>query len=361
MRLVWSFVLFFVVIGARATEKQCALPIWTSDISAKYQFRPFGRVSHPRNQPPWPWKISQGVVFTSPTALAVYQVLETDENNPRPRDESGGGGKYVLQIVFLDTATGREMKTLRFTTTGLEVSGVFPTHEGRFVVVTGQQLRLYSATFEQIGSRTFPTSPYGKPESWSVSVIPGGKRICISAMEHYLLDSDTLETIWNPKPGDVAFWGKGNRFFPELRGSGPGVFNNDGLWVNMDLGSASRDSVLSIFLTVPDRDSGGWAPKELRIFSASGQIVWSVKTRDMFTSFSSNGALIASAIYKDRPNPFDLDLVPKPVQIAVYDLNEKVERCSIRISLSTFYDLSLIDGLAVIQGGTLSLYRLTSP
>jgi hypothetical protein len=361
MRLVWSFALLFVVIGAPATEKQCALPIWTLDLSAKYQFRPFGRVTHPRNQPPWPWKISQGVVFTSPAVLAIYQVLETDENTPQPRDASGGGGKYVLHIVFLDAATGREVQTLRFTTTGLEVSGVYSTHDGRFVVATGQQLRLYSPTFEQIGSRTFPTSSYGKPESWSVSVIPGGKRICISAAEHYLLDSDSLETIWNPKPSDVAFWGKGNRFFPELRGSGPGVFNNEGQWINMDLGSDSRDSVFSTFLNVRDRDSGGWAPKELGVFSTSGQIVWSVKTHDKFSSFSSNGALIAAAIYKDRPNPLDLDLVPKPVQIAIYDLNEKVERCSIRISLPAFYDLSLVGGLAVIQGDMLSLYRLTFP
>jgi hypothetical protein len=361
MRLVASFALLFVVIGLPATEKQCALPIWTLDLSAKDQFRPFGTVTHPRNQPPWPWKISQGITFTSPTALAIYQVMETDKNTPQPRDASGGGGKYALHIVFFDTATGREVQTLRFTTTGLELSGVYPTHDGRFIVVTGQQLRLYSPSFEQIGSRTFPTSPSGKLESWSIFVIPGGKRICISAAEHYLLDSDTLETIWNPRPSDVAFWGKGNRFFPELRGPGPGVFNNEGQWVNIYPGSDSRDSVLSTFLNVRDRDSGGWAPKELRVLSRSGQVVWSVKTHDKFSSFSSNGALIAAAIYKDRPNPFDLDLAPKPVQIVIYDLYEKVEKCSIRVSLPVFYDLSSAGRLAVIQGDMVSLYRLTSP
>jgi hypothetical protein len=365
MRSAWFSVAFLMACGASAHQKPCSAPVWTVDLAAKYHLRFFGEVKHPRNAPPLPWMASQGVLFMAPDVLAIYQVLESNESSPpEPRDASGGGGRYVLQIVFLNSATGNEVHTLRLTTTSSDVSGVYPTHDGGFLVETGQLLRLYSPTFQEVASRSLPTSPYGKRESWRVSVIPPGRRIYIAAAEHYLLDSDTLETIWHPNPSDVAFWAEGRRFFPELKGSDAGVFNPEGQQVPLDLSSNSRSRVLWTFLDVPHHDSGGWDPKELRVFASSGQVVWVVKVHDKFDSFSSNGSLLAAAIYRHRANPFDLDLAPKPIRIGIYDLPEKLERCSIRITIpvsgwwdTRFYDLSSAGTVAVLQGNLLSLYQ----
>ena len=358
-RAVWFFALLISTGARAASEKPCSSPMWTEDLSAKYQFRLFDLAKHPRNQPPSPWKESQEVAFTSPAVLAIYQVQETEENpSLQQRDASGGGGKYLLKIVFLDTATGKEQHTLQLTTTGLNVSGIYPTHDGRFVVVTGQLLRLYSPTFEEVRSRPFPLSPYGKPESWRISVIPGGKSIYISAAEHYLLDSDTLQIIWNPRPSDFAYSAKGRDFFRNVAGPTGGVFNSEGQWMPIDLNSNYQNRVLWTFLDVPYKDSGGWAPKELRVFSTSGQLTWSLSTHDKFSSFSSNGALLAAAVYKDGANPFDLDLAPKPVRIEIYNLHEKLEKCTIRITRPAYYDLSPKRDLAVVQGNILSLYHL---
>jgi hypothetical protein len=173
----------------------------------------------------------------------------------------------------------------------------------------------------------------------------------------FLLDADTLQTIPNPRPSDVAWSPEGNRLFPEDRASGAGVFDSDGHWVTMDLNSSSRDRVLWTFLNVPHQDSGGWAPKELRVFSTSGQVVWIVKTRDRFTGFASNGRLLAAAIYNDQANPFDLDLAPIPIRIAIHDLHEKVERCSIPTTLPSLYGVSSGGSVAVTQGSVLSLYE----
>src|SRR5262249_6831488 len=108
MKRVWLFALLLVPMASRATEKKCPAPHWTVDLTAKYGFRPFGEVRHPRNQMPATWKTSQGVVFTAPDTLAVYQVRESEEVHPlQPRDESGGGGRYFLEIIFLDRADGK--------------------------------------------------------------------------------------------------------------------------------------------------------------------------------------------------------------------------------------------------------------
>lgn len=362
----WFFLALVIVVEAGTRDKPCDSPIWTVDLSARYQFRPFGLVKHPRNQPPLLWRTQQGIVFISPQTLAIYQVRELEDLPPiQPRDESRGGGKFVLQIVFLDSSTGEEVQTLRLTTSSAVQSRVYATHEGRFLVVTGGLLRLYSSSFQKIVSRSLPMSATTGNENWNISVIPPGRRI--AAIAHgtlrYLLDSDSLETVANPRPSDVAWWAEGNAFFPELRGSGRGVFTAEGRWMEIDPVSKAGSCTWAVFENTSQQGSGWRDCKQFQVFSLKGQVIWDVQTRDEITSFTNNGRLLAAAIYRHRTNPFDLDLEPKPLRIEVYDLQEKRARCSILVaepvlgdSNTRFFDLSSSGSIALVQGSKLSFY-----
>ncbi len=366
MKPAWLLLCLLIVIEAGAAEKPCASPAWTVDLAGTYHFRPFELVKHPRNEPPLYWKTQQGVAFIAPETLAVYQVQEVDSlPSIQPRDQSGGGGRFVLKIAFLEVATGKEVHTLHLTTTSSSQSRVYPTHEGRFLVVTGQLLRLYSPAFQEMASRSLPSSPTGDNQNWNISVIPPGRRIYAAAhvSEHYLLDSDTLDFVSNPRPSDVAWWPEGNALFPQLRGPGRGVFTPEGNWLVFDLDSDARSCVLAVYANVVQQGSGWTDCKELQVLSPKGRVTWDVRTRGEVTSFVNNGNLLAAAIYHRRANPLDLDLGPKPLRISIYDLGAKSERCSIRIvepvagvSNTRFFDLSLAGSIAVAQGNVLSLY-----
>jgi hypothetical protein len=367
MRRVWWFALLLAPFAASAAEKPCRAPIWTVDIASTFSFRPYGLVKHPRNQPPLAWRTQQAVVFTAPDTLAIYQVKESEGGHPlEPQDASGGGGRYVLEIVFLDRAKGKEIHRLRLTTGSTGQSAVYPTHDGRFLVVTGKMLRLFSPTFQEIASRPGPIGQSGQSQYWRVSVIPPGKRIFayVDITMPFLLDADTLDTIPSPKPSDVALWWEGSRLFKELRGDGPGAFSPEGNWLTLAVDPRASGRAYWVFLNISSQGSGGWDSKEIKLFSPSGQLIWDIQTRDDIYGYVSNGSLLAAGIYHTRADPLDLGLAAKPRWVAIYDLERKSQRCAIPIAgvvsggwNARFYDLSSTGSVAIAQQNLLSLYE----
>lgn len=367
MTQLWWSALLLIPLSLGAAEKPCRGPLWAVDIATTYGFRPFGLVKHLRYQPPVAWKTHQGVVFTASDTLAIYQVKEAEESRPlEPRDASGGGGRYVLEIVFLNLAHGNEIHTIRLITNSSGQSAVYPTHDGMFLVVTGNMLRLFSPTFQEIATRPGPIGQNGEEQNWYVSVIPPGNRVYAYAdiTMPFLLDADTLKTVPNPMPIDVAYWSAGARLFPKLRGAEPGAFSRDGNWLALPADSKARGRAYWVFLAVPSQGSGGWDSKEIKILSPSGQLLWNILVRDDIYSFFSNGSLLAAAIYRRRSDPFDLGLAAKPLRVTIYDLEREAERCAVPITDAVsgewntlFYGLSSSGRLAVAQGNVLSLYE----
>jgi hypothetical protein len=362
------FLLLLASMAGSTTEKQGRAPLWTLDLVAKYGFRPFGLVKHPRNQPPPPWKVWQGVAFTAPDTLAVYQVKEADEIQPFQRkDTSGGGGRYFLEIVFPDRTDGKEVKTLGLTTESSGQSGVYPTHDGRFLVVTGKTLRLYSSELNEITARSGPIGQNGQTQDWHISVLPYGKRVFAytNILMPFLLDADSLETISHPTPSDVALWTGWGSLFPELRGRGPGVFSADGQWLPLDYRSKGDScTLLTFYISAPQAMGGGRRCKTLRIFSSEGKVVEDVPLRSEVDGFSSNGSVLAAAFYRYHADALDLGTAPNPLRITVFDLETKLERCSIRISEEVFggretryFDVSSAGSVAVAQQNILGLYE----
>lgn len=306
---------------ANATQKPCAPPLWTVDLAAKYHFTDFGLPKHARNRPVEGWKTHQGVVFTGPEMLAIFRVEESDQLPPlAPRDASGGSGRFILHVEFLDSRQGNEVRSFRLITSSSDYSDIYPTHDGRFLLLTGQVMRLYSSTFEELASRPLSLSHVALNEWWMVAVGASGRRIYAEHYEYFgrdkpsrserlLLDADTLQAIATVDPDDASW---------------PGVVNLSHVW---------------------------WKqfPRAL------------VAKHEEVSSVQGNGSLLAAQTRRTRWNPLDLDLAPIPLRIVIYDLATKSERCSIPIGKAVsgwaLYAVSPTGAVAVIQGNILSLHQ----
>ena len=144
MKILAIALLVLAVCAAAQTPE----PAWKINITEKYGFQAFDRTINFR------WTLHQGVIFISPERVLVYQVnrLRTPVKLSG-RDASGGSGNFILQIKVLDAKDGSEVKSFDLPTNA-DFSKIVPTHDGKFIVRTGDILYLYSANFERLASRS---------------------------------------------------------------------------------------------------------------------------------------------------------------------------------------------------------------
>jgi hypothetical protein len=318
---IFSLVLFNSSVPR---HKTCPAPSVKVDLAQKYQFRPFGIPKHGRTFLAAFWKSQQGIVFVSPGIVAIYQVQENDQLPPvQSRDISGGAGKYIFKIVFLDADDGSEIRSLTLTTNS-GFSHVYATHDGYFLVRTGEILRLYSPAFEAAASMPLPLLQDERNQGWTDFVSSSGREIGLKysadngsstpyISRRYLLDADTLKMIATLGPENETDW-------PE------------------NLSTAARSQF----------------PKNL------------LSANERVTPVLSNGSLLVGQIWHELADPLDLlTYLSKPRRIEVFDLTENVERCYIPVTAkrtstlwpAVFWDLSKDGKIAVIQQQELSIYK----
>ena len=315
--------LFVLCITAlNAAQKPCQKPVWTANL-ADFKFRAFKLAKHPRNSLPKVWRTQQGAVFLSPEVIAVYQVLKGEAPLAlTSRQESGGGGEFTLQIEFLDAKDGHVIHSMNAITSGSDFSGVSPTHDGKFIVRTGEVVRLYSKNFEELASKPLPLSHRARREWWRLAVTLSGRQIHVEHSEDFgydegagfereLLDADSLQTMAVEQNTIAVHW-------------------------------PPKDA---------DPEWGSKFPKSL------------IAKHSRLTSAMGAGSVIAGETWEERPNPLDLDLEPKGGRVVIYDDIQK-QPCSIKIAepLSGWYSMRLYavsptGDVAIIQGITLSLYH----
>lgn len=357
MRRACLVLVLMFAVEATAAQKPCPQPVWTVDLAAKYGFRPFERFKGGWGHAGWPegWKTQRGMAFISSEVLAVYQIVVSTELAPRGhRDESGGGGKYILQVVFFETKRGAEIRTLRLITSGSDLSAVYPTREGKFLVRTGLTLRLFSSDFEEVTSRTLPQLPPG--HVWGVRVSPSGSHLLASTVV------PSADTVWGVKHIELVL--DANTLAETTHQAGPSEVLGAG---SSGSGRTKLDRPPPTTERVTEQLIAQYDNKQLQLFLLDGRLFWDVPMRNEVWSVVGQGLLLAAEIHRHRPDPFDLGIQSKPLRIALYDLATKSEVCSIRTpeavssmefgGRSRFYDLSPAGTLAVIQGTTLSFYR----
>lgn len=342
-----------ISLGAAGSRNPCPQPVWAVDLNSMNQFKNFGLMKHPRNGVAPNWTNQQGIEFISPQVLVVYQVSE--EKNPQTigqKDESGGSGRYLVHVSFLDVTQGKELKALRLVTDSRSPSRVYPTHDGRSLVRTGQTIRSLSPTFDEIAIAHLPhskTATYQWPE---VSISPSGRLVYVKYNASYpsqyvdgtaVLDADSLDPVEDVKDRDGT-----------LRERRP-----DFTFV------AKVDSCPSILANITSDLFVGYGCKELKLFSRNGQTLRDFPMHDQVVSVREGGGLLAASIQRYRMDPFDVGFGPEPLSVNLYDLGSKSEKCSIPSRVKSlpglwptiFYALSTSGKIAVLQGSSLRAYE----
>ena len=348
------FVLILAIsLGAAGGQKPCPQPLWTEELTSMYQFKDFGLAKHPRNRLAPNWMDQQGVEFISPQVLVVYQVSEADNPQPMSRkDESGGSGRYLLHVSFLDVTHGNELKALRLVTDGSRPSRVFPTHDGRSLIRTGETIRSLSATFDETAIAQLPHSKTATNQGSEVSISLSGRVVHIRYRAFYdsqtaggtaELDADSLDPVEGVLQADVVSDENrpGFTFVPKVSSCYSG------------LARITSD----VFV--------GYGCKELKLFSRDGQLLWDIPMHDEVVSIRGVGKLLAASIQRYRMDPLDIGFGPEPLRVDLYDVATRSEKCSIPSRIKSLsqrwptilYALSSSGVVAVIQGNTLSVYQ----
>ena len=354
MTRAYTFAVLITFLTVAGGERLCSQPLWEVDLASTYQFRDFGPKKHPRNQLPPMWTNQQGIEFISPDVLAVYQVSEVNSlEPPKQKEDSGGSGRYVLHVSFLDVTKGHELKTVRLVTEGSGPSRVFPTHDGRYLIRTGETIRSFSAAFEESAAARLPNSKTAGNQWSDVSVSSSGRLIYIKYNASYssssqsvrgtaVLDADSLD----PK---------------EDLGSADGGRENQRSFAFVAKDSSCRSALVRITAEV----SVGYGCKDLRVFSNDGLLLWDIPMHEQVISVRGSGALLVASLKHYRANPLDLDFGPEPLRLKIYDIATKSEKCAIPARIkpapglwpSMPYALSTSGEVALIQGSTLALYK----
>src|SRR3989338_4420953 len=157
-------------------------PAWSVDLHA------FGSPGDsPREWPPrsWNWKgpleppdtwfWQRGIAFTDENTLAVYFVLQQEPTQLPVRDSPQPSDPFQLRGIFFDATSGRVKHEQQWSTAAGIPSGIFATHDGRFVVLVGQHLTLYSSDFNPLKQLSLPAEE-GRELTWlNVQVSPTGQ------------------------------------------------------------------------------------------------------------------------------------------------------------------------------------------
>ena len=247
MKALVLFCLCWSLRGAAQTPE----PAWKINITEKYGLQAFDRTINFR------WTLHQGVLFISADRVLIYQVnrLRTPVKLSG-RDASGGSGNFVLQIKVLDAKDGSEIKSFDLPTNA-DFSKIMPTHDGKFIVRTGDILYLYSPTFERLASRSLPLKRESSEEAWQIGVSPSGKKVALvhqqifhrsavsassaiekASSEIEILNADTLQLIEGfTVPSVWDYWNAGDQMLltssPQPSASAAGLFGElaiDGTW-----------------------------------------------------------------------------------------------------------------------------------
>lgn len=365
---------------------QTPVPAWKINITEKYGFQAFDRTINFR------WTLHQGVIFISPERVLVYQVNRSrGVTRLASRDVSGGSGNFILQIKVLDAKDGSEVKSFDLPTNA-DFSKVVPTHDGKFIVRTGDILYLYSANFERLASRSLPLNRQSQEEAWQIGVSPSGRKLALVHQQIFrrnpvsatsaivkassdieILNADTLKLI------EVftvpSFWDSWNESDELLLASTPqpsasaaglfGEFTVDGTWSPVLPSWYSAKQACSYQLEALSHDLfAAFGCGHFSVFPRAGPDVFLMKNKsdDFVGTLMQTGEYYAVEI-DHRTILRTANNVPvarsQPLYVDLYDLKGTVALMSIPVHHSNIYFAVSAQGSMIVGDGTsLALFAL---
>jgi len=335
------------------------------------------------------WMQEQGVVFLSPTRLAIYQVNRKLAVAPLSRRKaSGGGGNFFLLARVLDAATGHEIKHLEFVTTA-DFSSILPTHDGKFIVRAGDIMELFSADFEPLLPWSLPPEKHAQLDYWQVDVTPSGQEVALVHQQRFLdpmplqvgaqtsragsqsdveiLNADTFQTV---RKLHLDFylpaWSAHERFLLTTAPNRPledtefGTLDFEGHWKVLSPTWAGRREPCAYKIDLLEHDlMAGYGCGLLVVFAESAEKRLSVSARldENFTSVAGADHYLAVETDKAVASLYAPPYM-QPAQIQVYDLNSGERILSVKLRSSAVrYAVSTQGVLAVVDGDRLSVYK----
>jgi len=341
-----------------------------------------------------PWRVREDEIesgasvgqlhFLSDQRLVVtFTSHVIPESLPR-RGQPEVSSNLRLNAFFIDSDTGRVQAT-RSWPTGSERSRILPVGHGRFIVITPDELSLYSWSMEPLKELRLPLGLEAIGTWWDAIASPAGKYLLIwydvapqgASCRSALIDTEALRV--------VLPWGeRGNGFNPfddgnVLTGDGhayPAIGPPAGPW--RSLGSPWGADCKPALLPTPVGDSAifGGGPVPMRrscyfLALTTGQLLFKHELADNeyvgSVAASAGGKRFAVETYKVHGGSSLLDIGGRALVygIKVYDipmrqwvnvLGGKKQRIKSLSGLALSPDgrlLALID-----QTGTLQVYRL---
>jgi hypothetical protein len=386
-RLVELFVLGLILAATVAFaggHTNAAEPTWKINLRDKFAFEAFDRPITFR------WTLHQDVVFLPPDKLLVYQVNRSRSlARLAPRDASGGGGNFVLEIRILSTRDGHEIKALRLITNA-DSSKVIATRDGRFLVRTGDILYLYSANFERLAAKPLPMRHQVQEEGWQIDVSPSGAEVAlvhqeifkrdpvspVSAVEKAsseieILNEENLKTIKSfTLPWFLASWSAGEHVLitsrPDPYGdpAAYGLLDYEGnwspllfAWYSPSQPCAYQAGPLGMHLFIT------YGCGTLSVFPQNGRTVFNLKNGHEYVgSVKGSGSNLAVELEKrytrmDNGANIPIHMI-KPLHIDVYEVRQHRPVLSAPVhGERTYYTLTPQGALAVVDGTSLSFYQ----
>jgi hypothetical protein len=386
MKLRMKILVLFGLCWPVCVLAQAPVPAWRINITEKFGLQAFDRTINFR------WTLHQGVLFISPEKVLVYQVNRSRRaTRLASRDASGGSGNFILQIKVLDAKDGSEIKSFDLPTNA-DFSKVMPTHDGKFIVRTGDILYLYSANFERLASQSLALNGQPQEEAWQIGVSPSGRKLALVHQQIFrrnpvsptsaimkassdieILDADTLKLIESfTVPSFWDYWNESDELLlastPQPSGSPPGLFGEftvDGAW----------SPVFPSWYSPKQPCSYKVAPLSHNLFAAYGCDHFSVFPRagaDVFLMKTKSDDFVSSLMQAGEYYAIEIDHrtifrtgnnVPvarsHPLHIDLYDLKGTLALMSIPVHNSNVYFAVSEQGSMVVGDGTsLAFYAL---
>ncbi|HEV3039995.1 MAG TPA: hypothetical protein VHA33_19675 [Candidatus Angelobacter sp.] len=376
----FRFILTFVLLWRVDAGADDLREAWKIDLHHQYQYQTFDR-ELARN-----WLSQQGVVFLTPQQIAVYQVSKRPRSAKLgARDTSGGAGNFFLDVKIFDAHDGSLIQSLHLPTSAT-FSKVFPTHDGKFIVRTGERLCLYSSDFQELASRDLPLKRSAPLEEWEVNVDRSGQFVVLahqtlflheqnseegdlnsgkSSADIEILEADTLRTVKTLTVSNyMSHWSVGDHFLVGNHYTVPSHVNDfgrmdyDGRWTELNsLWKVPRNSCSYLMDGMAHEFVAVYGCNRLFLLAPGGEKVFSAKVAADETIASVINADSYLAAESDRNEIKFGNTVARPVRIELYDVRRKTTLKWVPISSgAVYYDVSTNGDLAVIDGRELTLY-----
>ncbi len=346
--------------------------LWTANLTEDFGFERFDREVNKN------WLPYQGVVFLSSERIAVYQLNRRSERvKLSPRNESGGAGNFYLQVAIFSIRDGHEIGRLELPASGI-FSGVMPSQNGKFIVRTGDMIRLYSASLQQVASHRLLLQK-GESQAWEVTASDSGDTLVAVRRQMYadpasadkpsyveVLDAGTLQLKNTFHARAPAGWltTVGERRILSLAPV------HGWQWNIMDLEGHSDpfDPSLSPLTHFGYRRIGLLAHDYLAVYGDQQLVVMSSPTqavlklsepRQFFQSLAHADNFIAVEVLERPPSYKNgMPLLPHLVQIDAYDLHTQAKIHSVeRPSGGLYFAVSRQGDLGIISENRLEVLR----